>query len=900
MPSTTDSPRAFGLYRSGITSPEQLRHITVAREDLLDDARSKLLGSMNKSSKQHSLFIGPRGVGKTHLLSLIEQEIKGNPELKERYIIVRFPEESLRLISYVDFLMGICEILQDVLPPGETDKWRELYDQFVEDPDGDRIRDTLEAEIRKTGRDQGRTLLIMLENLDEVLSRQIDSRHAAPKERKGHREAAALRKWFMGDNGCMLIATAPLYFSAISDVNQPFYDFFDVQSIVPLDQEETLELIHRNLEWEEQTRWIEQFGDLKPRILALHEMTGGNPRLVMMLYELITRESVTAVREQFMGLLARITPFYQDRVKALPPQERALLETMARMRRVKKTPAAIAARMRLSPQQTSSLLNRLTKSLYLKAVPNPEDKRSRIYTIREGFFDLWLAMNLSRADRARIPFLVEFFETWYRSMDEREEKRKSLYALLEQPEKTHEAVAALDHLSEVGTPDERAQAKVKLATRLAELGQEEESSRYIAEFQRMELDGLGRWVADHTSQWSSGGIDMYGELETMIACWQTQRSGRLEAFAKQLRKLGGELNYKNYSEARVEFLAESLNHLTDPAMRIDTRLAVASALKRMARWREAEEHLRLAKRESEEDETSPHYSTVLNNLALVLLDTSRLAEAESLLRRAVEIEEQSHGADGQNVAAYLSNLSMLLRATTRLSEAEPLMRRALDMDEQSLGPDHPSVAVRLSNLALLLWDTHRFGEAEPLVRRALEIDEQSHGANHPSVAVRLNNLATLLQGMNRLGEAEPLLRRALEIDERSFGADHPSVAIALSNLAVLLQDAKRPSEAEPLVRRALEIDEQSLGPDHPNVAIRLNNLAMLLKGTDRFSEAEPLMRRHLAIFTLFREANGREHPNMACGVKNYTSLLKEMGLTQDEIEERMKDLMPEPRSSHEG
>ena len=140
----------------------------------------------------------------------------------------------------------------------------------------------------------------------------------------------------------------------------------------------------------------------------------------------------------------------------------------------------------------------------------------------------------------------------------------------------------------------------------------------------------------------------------------------------------------------------------------------------------------------------------------------------------------------------------------------------------------------------------------------------------------------------------------MEIDERSFGADHPSVAIALSNLAVLLQDAKRPSEAEPLVRRALEIDEQSLGPDHPNVAIRLNNLAMLLKGTDRFSEAEPLMRRHLAIFTLFREANGREHPNMACGVKNYTSLLKEMGLTQDEIEERMKDLMPEPRSSHEG
>ncbi len=739
----------FGLYRSGITPPDQLRHITIARTHIMEEMQSKLLGSLEKSSKQHSLFIGPRGAGKTHLLSLIEQEVGENPDLKERCIVVRFPEEPLRLISYVDFLMGICEILQDVLPPEEAEKWNRLYDQFIEEPDSACIRDTLEAEIRKTGRDQKRTLLIMLENFDTILTQQIDSRHASKKERKSHQEAAALRKWFMGDNGCMLIATAPLYFPGISDEKQPFYDFFDVQTLPPLTTEETLQLIRKNLEWEKsiQSKWLDEFDDLKPRILALHEMTGGNPRLIMMLYELITRESIIAVRDQFLGLLDRITPFYQDRIKELPPQERAILETMARMRKVKKTPAAIAARMRFSPQQTSSLLKRLADSLYLKSAPNPDDKRSRIYTIREGFFDLWLAMNLSRADRTRLPFLVEFFETWYRSIDERAAKRKSLYPLLEQPDTFENAAAELDHLSETGTAEEQAEVKIQLAKHLAKLGKPERSARYISEFKRLDVDGLGRWIVDHTSQWTDTGTNMFSELEAMISCWKTQRSGDLEAFAKRLQEMGGELNHKNYSEARIHFLTESLNHLTDPKMRIETRLSIANTLIKMAHFKEAEEQLLRAKNESKENIAHPFYSVILNNMAHLFQETNRLKEAEPLLRQALEINEE---ALDPNITPQLNNLAQLLQETNRLDEAEPLIRRALEIDEKVLGSNHPTVAIRLNNLALLLQETNRLKEAEPLMRRHVLIlhrFQQENEYPHPHADTAITNYTGLLEQM---------------------------------------------------------------------------------------------------------------------------------------------------------
>lgn len=61
----------------------------------------------------------------------------------------------------------------------------------------------------------------------------------------------------------------------------------------------------------------------------------------------------------------------------------------------------------------------------------------------------------------------------------------------------------------------------------------------------------------------------------------------------------------------------------------------------------------------------------------------------------------------------LSNLAQLLSETERIAEAEPLMKRALAIDEQSFGPHHPDVATRLGNLAALLQDTNRPSEASP-------------------------------------------------------------------------------------------------------------------------------------------------------------------------------------------
>jgi tetratricopeptide (TPR) repeat protein len=310
-------------------------------------------------------------------------------------------------------------------------------------------------------------------------------------------------------------------------------------------------------------------------------------------------------------------------------------------------------------------------------------------------------------------------------------------------------------------------------------------------------------------------------------------------------------------------------------------------------FRKAEPLMRsaLAIGEQSYGEDHPEVAIRLNNLAWLLKDTNRLAEAEPLLRRALAIDERSYGQDHPDVARDLINLARLLKATNRLADAEPLLRRALAIDEQSYGEDHPDVARDLNKLAELLLSTNRLAEAEPMIRRALAVAEQFYGKDHPKLATRLNNLGQLLQATNRLAEAEPLMHRALAIDEQAYGEDHPRVARDLNSLVKLLQATNRLAEAEPLMRQALAIDEQFHGEDHPKVGLDLNNLARLLQATNRLTEAEPLMHRALAILLQCGRTTGFEHPHSQTVTENYRGLLAAMGMTQDQVEARLREVL---------
>ncbi|MGI5940344.1 MAG: tetratricopeptide repeat protein, partial [Thermoleophilia bacterium] len=81
-----------------------------------------------------------------------------------------------------------------------------------------------------------------------------------------------------------------------------------------------------------------------------------------------------------------------------------------------------------------------------------------------------------------------------------------------------------------------------------------------------------------------------------------------------------------------------------------------------------------------------------------------------LIRRALEITERSYGPEHPQVATGLNNLALLLKDTNRLAEAEPLMRRALEIllkSSRAMGHPHPHLYGALGNYVGLLEEMGR-------------------------------------------------------------------------------------------------------------------------------------------------------------------------------------------------
>ncbi len=208
-------------------------------------------------------------------------------------------------------------------------------------------------------------------------------------------------------------------------------------------------------------------------------------------------------------------------------------------------------------------------------------------------------------------------------------------------------------------------------------------------------------------------------------------------------------------------------------------------------------------------------SQIVGSLGIVLYSRSLYVEAEPLLRKTLELDEELLGSGHIEVAYDLSNLSLLLKDTGRPQEAEPLMRRAVEIARTACGERDPVLASLLNGLAVILMERRQYQEAEELLRTSLLIDRGTYGEDHSAVGRDLHNLALALSATGRSREAERLSRRSLEIGWAVYGQSHPVIARRLQILGSLLRDLGRPDEAEPLARQALEIFDGMFGPDHP-------------------------------------------------------------------------------------
>jgi tetratricopeptide (TPR) repeat protein len=289
------------------------------------------------------------------------------------------------------------------------------------------------------------------------------------------------------------------------------------------------------------------------------------------------------------------------------------------------------------------------------------------------------------------------------------------------------------------------------------------------------------------------------------------------------------------------------------------------------------------------------YSSWLTELGTHLSFLGDWTEAEQLFRRALSLEEQLDRPS--TVASLYSNLAMVARRFGKLATAEDLLRKALE-----LGADSDASASYLANLGLVLASEGKVDEAEPLLLKAAEVYEERD--DRIRLGHVFNNLADLCYRKRDLPRAEEMSRRALQLYEEIGYL--PGRSASLSNLGTALLLHGDQEGAEKAFQEAMSIDE-ALGrrdrlPDH------LGRLAYVDLISGEFAAAETRSREALSLASemgawegmaaawITLGTIGAARGDLSAARENWTearNLFVQMGDLRraEEVERRLRDLL---------
>ncbi len=199
--------------------------------------------------------------------------------------------------------------------------------------------------------------------------------------------------------------------------------------------------------------------------------------------------------------------------------------------------------------------------------------------------------------------------------------------------------------------------------------------------------------------------------------------------------------------------------------------------------------------------------------ALALL--GRTAEAEPVLREAVQLFEQSRGPESPRVAAALQPLAGTLVMNRKFAEAESVARRAVAIDEREYGPTNPSTISALRMVTAAQVESGRCAEARPLLERMLQLRGKELLETDPSLGTVLFQSGQCALAENRIADGERILRDAVQVRERGLGATHWAVFQAKSLLGEALVRGGRVDEGRRLLEEGARGIAEALGENHP-------------------------------------------------------------------------------------
>ena len=398
------------LYNPQLQDAEMIEKLFAVRQKEFNFLLNDIKKEKENSIAQHHLIIGQRGMGKTTMLKRMEVELH-KEEYRQKFIPLLFREEQYNVRDLAEFWLNSLDALADSLQYEDKTENKKEHTQRI-----DNIDKTIKELSKKTSeiisqetykflmsncRELNRRPVLLVDNIDIVFS-GLNSGGV-----KNQSEQWALRKLLSENSAPIIIGGGVNTTDDTAEYKMPFYDFFKIQYLRKLNYEEFMELLN-NLAKLNGT-------DIKPNISrqkALHELTGGNPRVTVALFEQVSKDFSTNIDDDLNILVDTLTPLYKAKFEELPQQQRAILDAIA-LNWDAISLKNLAAETRMENNQLSPQLKRLIDNGWIETTPAYEDK-GNAYFISERFFNIYyLIRNCSRRHKDRIYCLSKFLECFY-------------------------------------------------------------------------------------------------------------------------------------------------------------------------------------------------------------------------------------------------------------------------------------------------------------------------------------------------------------------------------------------------------------------------------------------------------------------------------------------------------
>ncbi len=132
--------------------------------------------------------------------------------------------------------------------------------------------------------------------------------------------------------------------------------------------------------------------------------------------------------------------------------------------------------------------------------------------------------------------------------------------------------------------------------------------------------------------------------------------------------------------------------------------------------------------------SDPDYAHMLNNLASLYVLTSRLPEAEKLLKESAEIYKAKFGLKHPLTASANQDLGNVFRMQGRYTEAEVLLIQALNTNKLRMGIKHPRTVQNLEDLAIVKWKKGAVDNATQMFDSAMVFSMEFINTFFPSMS----------------------------------------------------------------------------------------------------------------------------------------------------------------------